>query len=52
VNEDGSRMQPDVVISYPDDRKVIIDAKVSLSAFMNYMGTDDPDEQKSISRSI
>ena len=46
VNEDGSRMQPDVVISYPDDRKVIIDAKVSLSAFMNYMGTDDPDEQK------
>ena len=46
VNEDGSRMQPDVVISYPDDRKVIIDSKVSLSAFMNYMGTDDPDEQK------
>lgn len=46
VNEDGSRMQPDVVISYPDERKVIIDSKVSLSAFMNYMGTDDPDEQK------
>lgn len=46
VNEDGSRMQPDVVISYPDDRKVIIDSKVSLSAFMNYMGTDDPDQQK------
>jgi len=46
VNEDGSRMQPDVVISYPADRKVIIDSKVSLSAFMNYMGTDDPDEQK------
>ena len=46
VNEDGSKMQPDVIISYPDDRKVIIDSKVSLSAYVRYTQTDEADEQK------
>ncbi len=46
VNEDGSKMQPDVIISYPDDRKVIIDSKVSLSAYVRYTQTDVPDDQK------
>ncbi len=43
----GNLLRPDVVLIYPDDRKVVIDSKVSLVAYERYASADDADEQKS-----
>ncbi|MFT4095111.1 MAG: DNA recombination protein RmuC [Niabella sp.] len=37
----GKKMRPDALIIYPDNRHVIIDAKVSLTAFVRYADTED-----------
>ena len=34
VNHNGKKMRPDVTIVYPDQRKVIVDSKVSISAYI------------------
>ena len=40
------RVQPDVVIQLPDQKKLIIDAKVSLTAYERFINTDDETEQQ------
>lgn len=39
----GKKMRPDAVIKYPDERNVIIDSKVSLTAFTELVDESDPD---------
>lgn len=45
-DSEGHRFQPDVVITYPDRRKVVIDSKVSLVAYDRYCAADGVEEQK------
>ena len=46
LNEAGQRYMPDVIIRLPDDKDVIVDAKVSLTAYEKYCSTDDSSAQE------
>lgn len=41
-NQDGQRFKPDVVIHLPDQKHLIIDAKVSLTAYEQYCRAENP----------
>ncbi|PKD45070.1 DNA recombination protein RmuC [Rhodohalobacter barkolensis] len=43
---DGRRLQPDVVVQLPDEKKLVIDSKVTLTAYESYTSSDDPDDQQ------
>lgn len=44
-DESGKKLRPDIVVNYPNGRHIVIDSKVSLSAYVNYINSEDPDEQ-------
>ena len=44
TNEDGSRLQPDVIIRLPDAKNLIVDSKVSLVAYERYMSSEEDDK--------
>ena len=41
TTEDGNRVFPDVVINLPDGKKMIVDSKVSLTAYEKYINEED-----------
>ncbi len=41
TNDDGKRVLPDVVIHLPDNKKMIVDSKVSLTAYEQFVNSDD-----------
>lgn len=40
-NTDGSRFQPDVLLQLPGDKQIVVDAKVSLTAYQQYISAKD-----------
>ena len=43
ITTDGNRVFPDVVINLPDGKKMIVDSKVTLTAYERYINQDDDD---------
>ena len=52
-DETGNRLIPDVVVHYPDNKDVVIDSKVSLTAFVDYCNaTDEVEKSFAIKRHL
>lgn len=45
-NEDGSTMRPDVILHLDERREVIIDSKVSLTAYVDYVNAENDTDRK------
>lgn len=45
-DETGRRMRPDVIVRYPNGQEVIIDSKVSLTAYASFVASEDEAERK------
>jgi DNA recombination protein RmuC len=45
LTEEGKRYQPDVIIQLPENRHIIIDAKVSLVNYEQFFNSEQPSEQ-------
>ncbi|MFK5959065.1 MAG: DNA recombination protein RmuC [Lutibacter sp.] len=46
TNEDGKRVLPDVIIQLPDHKKMIIDSKVTLTAYEQYVSAENESEKQ------
>lgn len=47
-DESGNNLRPDVVLYLPDKKQIVIDSKVSLTAFTNYVGAETDAERKTL----
>ncbi|MES2863331.1 MAG: DNA recombination protein RmuC [Bacteroidota bacterium] len=45
TSEDGARILPDVIINLPDGKKMVVDSKVSLTAYEKYVNEEDDAQQ-------
>jgi DNA recombination protein RmuC len=40
-NDEGTRYRPDVIINLPEDKHIVVDAKVSLNAYTDYINAEN-----------
>ena len=45
-DEEGNNLRPDVILSLPEEKQIVIDSKVSLTAYVNYSSTNDEEERR------
>jgi DNA recombination protein RmuC len=45
TNEEGKRLQPDVIINLPENKTLIIDSKVSLNAYERFSSSESDEER-------
>ncbi len=46
ITDEGNRVFPDVVINLPDGKKMIVDSKVTLTAYERYINEEDEDAKE------
>ncbi len=45
-DEAGNNLRPDVILNLPDKKRIVIDSKVSLTAYLDYTRAEDPAERR------
>jgi DNA recombination protein RmuC len=46
TTEEGQRLQPDIVVNLPDERRIVVDSKVNLVAWQEAMNATTPEAQQ------
>jgi DNA recombination protein RmuC len=46
TDDEGQRLQPDIVVRLPDDRRIVVDSKVNLIAWQEAMNAEAPELQQ------
>ncbi|WP_396587352.1 DNA recombination protein RmuC [Bermanella sp. R86510] len=46
ISDEGDRYRPDVIINLPEDKHIVVDAKVSLNAYTDYVNAETDSEKQ------
>ncbi|TRX51619.1 DNA recombination protein RmuC [Fulvivirga sp. M361] len=52
TNEEGRRLQPDVIVHLPDNKNIVIDSKVSLIGYERYVNAEGEDKEVNLKAHI
>jgi DNA recombination protein RmuC len=46
ISDEGAKMRPDIILHLDEQREVIIDSKVSMTSFMDYVNAENEDDRE------